>query len=342
MKSFAVLFAAVLWTSTAPAGEPPMITRTYPVMSGIADLFYLEAGQADTNRDDAAVAADVDGARSPEQEGLRKFFERQGVPFPPGSSIFYNSDVFQIIMRNTPENTDIFERILPALNVVPLQVEIDVAFVEFDLKLIEELARKSARAAPTGEEIKALWREGGGRIIGTSKIVTRSGVNAQTKGGDEVIYRTGFKGIVNTNESAVTMSAGQAGFETRETGVICNVTPTVGPDGYTVDLTMAPELCEFLDWDDAGIGITGPEGKTTKTNVRVPRFHSRQLTTSIVLWDGETVVVGAMLNSDGAKVTYAFATIRLLDPAAHPVRISARTGFIDLSPALEPAGAPNP
>jgi hypothetical protein len=82
---------------------------------------------------------------------------------------------------------EIFERILPALNVVPLQVEIDLTFVKFDLKTIEELARKSARSAPTGKEIKALWRKGEGRIAGTSKIVTRSGVNAQTKGGDEVI-----------------------------------------------------------------------------------------------------------------------------------------------------------
>jgi type II secretory pathway component GspD/PulD (secretin) len=222
----------------------------------------------------------------------------------------------------------------------PNQVEIDVTFVAFDLKLIEEIARKSDRAAPTGEEIKALWREGKGRIAGTSKVVTRSGVNAQTKGVDEVIYPTEFQGTTGSNGVADALNAVPASFETREIGFIHNVTPTVGPDGYTIDLTLVPELCELLDWDDVGVGFTGADGKEVQAHMRQPRFHSRNLTTSIVLWDGETVVAGSMPNSGGTEMTYAFISARLLDPSGQPLKKQAAGGYVELPPDAKPATTP--
>lgn len=225
-------------------------------------------------------------------------------------------------------------------NVVPNQVEIDVSFISFDLQLIEETARKSDRAAPTGEEIKALWREGKGKIAGTSKIVTRSGVNAQTKGVDEVIYPTEFEATTSSNGVADALNAVPASFETREIGIIQNVTPTVGPDGYTIDLTLVPELCELLDWDDVGVGLTGADGKETQSHMRVPRFHSRNLTTSIVVWDGQTVVAGAMPNNEGTEITYAFISARLLDPAGQPLKKQSAKGYVDLPPEARPPTTP--
>jgi len=338
MKPFAVLLAAALWTSAAIAADPAMVTRRYPVLPSIAEIVSERGSGAETNRGVFVGGGGEAGSRR--STDMQKFFEDMGIPFPPGSSISYNPTTSQVVFRNTPENTEIFERVLQALDVVPNQVEIDVTFVAFDLALIEETARKSDRAAPTGEEIKALWREGKGKIAGTSKIVTRSGVNAQSKGVDEVIYATEYEATTRSNGVADALNAVPAGFETREIGFIHNVTPTVGPDGHTIDLTLVPELCEMLDWDNAGIGLTGADGKETQSHMRVPRFHSRNLTTSIVLWDGETVVAGTMPNSGGTELTYAFISARLLDPAGQPLKKQAAEGHADLPPEAKPPAAP--
>ena len=339
MKPFAILLAAALWTSAAVAADPAMVTRLYPVQPSIAEIVGTREGGSETNRGEF-ITMGGDPFEMSQPRDLKKFFEDMGVPFPPGSSISYNATISQLIVRNTPENTEIFERVLQALTVVPNQVEIDVTYVAFDLKLIEEVARKSDRAAPTGEEIKALWREGKGKIAGTSKVVTRSGVNAQSKGCDEVIYPTEFEATTSSNGVADALNAVPGSFETREVGFIHNVTPTVGPDGYTIDLTFVPELCELLDWDDVGIGKTQADGKTTEIHLRQPRFHSRNLTTSIVLWDGETVVAGAMPNSGGTEMTYAFISARLLNPDGAPSRKATTTGYLDLTPAAKPPAAP--
>jgi type II secretory pathway component GspD/PulD (secretin) len=321
MKPFAVLLAAALWTSAAPAADPPMVTRMYPVEPFIGSV--------------ATMAPDGSG-----KSDMQRFYEDMGVPFPPGSIIRFEASASSIIIRNTPENIEIFEQVLRAIGVHPNQVEIDVTFVAFDLKLIEEIARKSDRAAPTGEEIKVLWREGKGKISGTSKIVTRSGVNAQSKGVDEFIYPTQFEATTCSNGVADALNAVPTSFETREVGFIQNVTPTVGPDGYTIDLTLVPELCELLDWDDVGVGLTGADGKETQAHMRVPRFHSRNLTTSIVLWDGETVIAGAMPNNEGTEITYAFISARLLDPAGQPLKKQAASGYVELPPDAKPPAAP--
>jgi hypothetical protein len=74
--------------------------------------------------------------------------------------------------------------------------------------------------------------------------------------------------------------------------------------------------------------------------MRQPRFHSRNLTTSIVVWDGQTVVAGAMPNSGGTEMTYAFISARLVDPRGMPIHPAATPGHIDVSPAAKPPDAP--
>lgn len=334
MKRLAVLAAVALWAAACPAAEPAMVTRLYPMQPSFAELVSPNTGSASTN-----LAGGTFETLTVSQRDIQKFFEDMGVAFPPGSSIKYNPTISQIVLNNTPKNIEIFDEVLQSLNVVPNQVEIDVSFVSFELKLIEALARKSDRAAPTGEEIKALWREGKGKIAGTSKTVTRSGINAQVKGVEEVIYPTEFEGTADkkTPDEFQGLDVVPTSFETREVGVIQNVTPTVGPDGYTIDLTFVPELCEQLGWDDVGISKTQADGKTTAIHLRQPRFHSRNLTTSIVLWDGETIVAGAMPNRDGAEVTYVFISARLLDPTGAKIRKGETKGYVDLSPEQKPA-----
>jgi general secretion pathway protein D len=157
-------------------------------------------------------------------------------------------------------------------------------------------------------------------------------------------------------------------FETRETGVILNVTPTVGPDGYTIDLTMVPEVAELVDWIQYG-SSTAAGGVSFTYNIPQPVFASRNVTTSIVIWDGQTVVMGGLIREDLIKVKdkipllgdipilgrlfrsegeyskkknlLIFVTARLVDPSGKPIHRGEAVGTTDAPATPEaPTTAP--
>lgn len=420
-----------------PAGvvSGRVVTRMYPVQPSIVDVI-VEKEEEETSRTGEFI--EMGGTRTTIKRGdVKDFFEKAGVPFPVGTSITYNQSISQLIVANTPENLDIFERILANLNVVPNQVEIEARFVEVSQNDLEELGlqwiltdnfevatkkgsgplaskervdvladedgmtkglrffafdRSTAAVDPaspitqsvnqsalggilsiasvlTNPEMKiilhALSQRGNSDLLSAPRITTRSGVNATIQVVREIIYPTEFEVTQPTLQSdgnlvtPPTVTPGS--FETREVGVILNVTPTVGPDGYTIDLTLVPEVAELVDWIQYGSEISlaspiqnpltgllvGSQTSTFRFNIPQPIFSSRNATTSIVIWDGQTVVMGGLMReelvtikdkipllgdipllgrlfrSEGQKSRKTnlliFVTARLVDPAGKPI-----------------------
>ena len=150
-------------------------------------------------------------------------------------------------------------------------------------------------------------------LLSAPRITTLSGVNAQIEVVREIIYPTEFEieqsqfgggggggqiqnGVLNgpITPPAVTPGA----FETRETGVILNVTPTVAPDNYTINLALIPEIAELVEWIQYGSTVGLPDGSTFVFNIPQPIFASRNITTSMVVWDGHSVVMGGLIRED--------------------------------------------
>ena len=72
-------------------------------------------------------------------------------------------------------------------------------------------------------------------------------------------------------------------FQKRDVGILLNVTPSVGKDMKTITLVLAPEVSQAGAFRDLGGGVS------------VPDFTSSQLTTSVVVHNGETVVLGGLM-----------------------------------------------
>jgi type II secretory pathway component GspD/PulD (secretin) len=72
-------------------------------------------------------------------------------------------------------------------------------------------------------------------------------------------------------------------FQKRDVGILLNVTPSVGKDLKTITLVLAPEVSSFSQFRDLGGGVT------------VPEFTTSQLTTSVVIEEGQTVVLGGLM-----------------------------------------------
>ncbi|MCP5516906.1 MAG: type II and III secretion system protein [Verrucomicrobiales bacterium] len=83
-------------------------------------------------------------------------------------------------------------------------------------------------------------------------------------------------------------------------GPTLDVIPHVSADGYTIQMSLIPTVTEFLGYDDPGQfqAIVGNLAAPTP----LPRFRIRQVTTSSIVWDGQTIVMGGLIAEKVAKV----------------------------------------
>ena len=77
-------------------------------------------------------------------------------------------------------------------------------------------------------------------------------------------------------------------LQKRDIGILLNVTPSVGKNLNTITLVLAPEVSQFSEFRNLGGGVT------------IPQFTSSQLTTSIVIEEGHTVVLGGLMKDSTA------------------------------------------
>ena len=74
------------------------------------------------------------------------------------------------------------------------------------------------------------------------------------------------------------------GFETRDIGILLQVTPNVGSNKETITLTLRPEVSEATR--DAFV-FSG--------EVSLPKFTTRNLTTNVIVKNGETIMLGGLI-----------------------------------------------
>jgi type II secretory pathway component GspD/PulD (secretin) len=85
-----------------------------------------------------------------------------------------------------------------------------------------------------------------------------------------------------------------------ETGPILDVVPYVLSDGYTINLTLIPSLIEFNGYQNPpnlGSFTTGGLNVVLLPTV-LPEFSVREVTTTVNVWDGQTVVLGGLVDSN--------------------------------------------
>jgi general secretion pathway protein D len=215
--------------------------------------------------------------------------------------------------------------------------------------------------------LHALEQKGHTDLLSAPKVTTQNGVEAQIKVVTEYIYPSDYTiepGITPTlNADGSVQTAGTppvvtpAEFETREVGVILSVLPEVSTEGEMISLTMSPEVVTEPTWRNYGQEYTDAAGNLLQIPIEQPFFHTRSISTSILIYNGATVVMGGMITEERQQVDdkipflgdlpllgrlfqskydrsvkrnlLIFVTARLVDPAGRPV------GSAQQSTALE-------
>jgi general secretion pathway protein D len=176
--------------------------------------------------------------------------------------------------------------------------------------------------------IRALNQKKGIDLLSAPKVTTKSGQRAIIEVVREFRFPRTYTppqvpsiGTTTTTGSqvvpvVVTPTTPQD-WETRNTGVTLEVEPVVGGDATTIDLNLVPQVVEFEGFINYGspinaVGVNTVGGANgisvstpiilTQNVINQPVFSTRKVTTSVSVWDGQTVVLGGLMREDVQKV----------------------------------------
>ncbi|HEX2746582.1 MAG TPA: Amuc_1098 family type IV pilus outer membrane protein [Verrucomicrobiales bacterium] len=133
----------------------------------------------------------------------------------------------------------------------------------------------------------------------------------QTFGGGGGIGGLGGLGNTQQGSSFPVTPTTPSSFTFRNTGVTMEVEATVGEDGYTIDLNIAPEVVEFEGFinygspiQTTGINALGQSEPVVLTENKIlqPVFATRKMATQVLIWDRQTVGIGGLIREDVQSV----------------------------------------
>ena len=183
--------------------------------------------------------------------------------------------------------------------------------------------------------VRALNQQKGVDLLSAPRVTTKSGQKATIEIIREFIYPTQFQppqipqnynagGSTNVSATGLLTGGGSSSnssfpvtpttptnFEKRNTGVTLEVEPVIGPDNYTIDLNLQPQVVEFDGFINYGspiqtnstnlLGVSTPVIITPNV-INQPVFDTRKVSTSVSVYDGSTVVLGGLVREDIQKV----------------------------------------
>jgi general secretion pathway protein D len=162
--------------------------------------------------------------------------------------------------------------------------------------------------------VSALAQRSGTDILDAPEVTTVSGRQTHIEVTDMESIVTG----VNANQTASSSGTGTGGntgagavgstitynISTLPFGPSLDVVPYVSADEYTIQMTIIPTLTEFLGYDNPGafaVQAQGSSGGSLTAALPLPHSRVRQVTTTAVVWDGQTVVLGGLITESTTK-----------------------------------------
>ena len=163
--------------------------------------------------------------------------------------------------------------------------------------------------------LHALANKTNADLLSAPKVVAQTGAQATIKSVVEYIYPTEYDVEMlesnNSNNDAATYTGAVVepqNFQTREVGVILQVTPRVSSDGSRISLDLTPSVVSIPTWKNYGstYPVYGDQNVLTGTrqveyvqlNMEQPFFPVRSLATSVDIYNGSTVVMGGMITEE--------------------------------------------
>lgn len=146
-------------------------------------------------------------------------------------------------------------------------------------------------------------------ILSAPKVIATSGQTALIKMVEQYYFPESWDDpelSVSTSSVEITPPVPDFG-EATDIGIRFEVTPMVSPNNYTISLHLVPQVVAFSGWQsypvymrvgDISIGSTEATESKYDMNISMPIISRRDLDTNVKVFDGETIVLGGMLQDE--------------------------------------------
>ena len=140
------------------------------------------------------------------------------------------------------------------------------------------------------------------QVVDIRTIVTGATTGQTASGGGNSLGGSSGGGVVGASVDYPTAA--------QSFGPVLDVVPYVSADGYTVQMVIIPTVTEFIGYDDPGGFVpqaqsvssgAGGAGLPITALLPLPHYRVRQVTTTSIIWDGQTVVLGGLLSENVSK-----------------------------------------
>ncbi len=176
--------------------------------------------------------------------------------------------------------------------------------------------------------INALSQNSKTETLSAPKVMTTSGNKASVQMVKSYWFPTDWEEYeIDDDDNGVSITIPTPDFEEfDDIGISFDVTPVVNPDNYTITLDVNPVFRNFIGKDEYPIVVTGEITRYVNStdenglpipgmltlerveesmtfNVWMPMISSRKLRVNVTVYDGETIVLGGMIDSAVNKRT---------------------------------------
>ena len=160
--------------------------------------------------------------------------------------------------------------------------------------------------------VRAIDRTDRAEIISSPRLLTVSGMEASLNVDQQRYFPDSWDDpeVTIVNGTSYTYNPPVPEFEEQAVGTVFSVTPTVSPNNYTIILKMNSDVSKMTGWSnyDYSIiigGLMNSPADTTLGNIspkmKMPEFSRRVVDTQVKIYDGETVVIGGILEDKASK-----------------------------------------
>jgi hypothetical protein len=265
---------------------------------------------------------DQGGVGAKNRTDIRKVLEEFGITLPSGSWMSYQDSLGLLVVTHRPEVLDQIEEILLRMNKTPPQVQVEMRLVEIPSVELENALQcpsdRTGRLMDTtlAQRIAQLEKDRKAVLQNVLRFTTTSGEQARQLLTTEYSYIAGYQAGEKTPPTPIR--------EIREVGLILDVRPQVGPDNFTISITLSPEQVALKQpVRKAEVHVPGCDRPVT---IDLPEFEKWSTSTSLIVWDGATILLGAFDPLDDGKARaagrkmLALLTLRLVAPSGKPLR----------------------
>ncbi len=335
-----------VWVTKAEEGNGELITRVYPLSHGMVP-------HAGAFRNEKGRRFDKGAAKRTEQNtdlvhALSTFVKKED---PPGADYSFYANHNTLVVRNTRENLRLVERLIRALDRPPLQVLIETRFVRISQEDLFQLgmdlsAQSGGNTAGEGDldlqiasNLTSSANAGTldiGGIIGDTEYqlmlqALESMKSTETLSVPRVTVLNNHLASLDDSKKEyyfneydlATIDQGDEGTlsqlvpvghpEELDIGIALDVIPSIGNNGRTVTLHLAPRVTD----SEQPFGVRNlrseevKKGKNTETvisegYIQVPSFIESSVTTTVAVDSGQTVLLGGSMSTKEQTIERKF------------------------------------